>query len=420
MMMKQMLTAAAACMFAIGLNACEGNANTGIIGKESGKIQNGLDKETRGNEAITISYLSPASHLNYGGIQDLLANWEKKTGNKVDIQTIQDDQYDNLVKAKLAGGEPVDIFLGQYQKYDVPNQLLEISGEGFESRLHDIALRILKYRDGKMYAFPGPMGLGAWGVFYNKHIFNDLGLSVPKTMDDFNKNLAAIQARGITPLYFAAKDGWTMLQHRNAVIGIVGGSDASLWGQLNQNQLQWKNIPAFVYQYKQVEEWVKQGYLNRNLISTYDQQRQALADGKAAMVVQGAFFDSGISMLKADTSIGFFPLPNKEGTAKMALSGASQMYIAKNSLQVEAAKDLLRYLSDKEQVKSYLEKSPGISAFKDVDVSAQLPPAIQDIQAVVSTGDITNHGDDIYVVPLPYEELVAVYTELMAGRMTAD
>ncbi|WP_246294311.1 ABC transporter substrate-binding protein [Paenibacillus planticolens] len=419
-MMKRMLTAATACMFAIGLNACEGSANTEITGEESGKAQSGPDRETRGNEGVTIRYMITTSHSNYGGILGLVANWEKKTGNKVDIQAIQDDQYDNLVKAELADGDHVDIFMGQYEKYDVPNQLLEVSGEAFESRLNDAALQMLKYTDGKMYAFPGPMPLAAWGVFYNKRIFNDLGLSVPKTMDSFNQNLAAIQARGFTPLYFAAKDGWTMLQHRNAVIGLVGGSDSSVWEQLNRNQLQWTDIPSFVYQYQQVEEWVKRGYLNRNLMSTYDQQKQALADGKAAMVIQGSFFDSGFLNQKGEASIGFFPLPNKEGTAKMALSGAAHMYIAKNSPHAEAAKDLLRYLSEKEQVKSYLVKSPGISAFKDVDVSAQLSPALQDVQAIINAGNIARHGDDVYVVPLPYEEMVAAYTELIAGRMTAD
>lgn len=81
------------------------------------------------SEPVTISYLAAASQLNYGGIKDLIAKWEAKTGNKVDIQAIQDDQYDNLVKAKLSGGGDIDVFFGSYQKYDVPNQLLEISGE---------------------------------------------------------------------------------------------------------------------------------------------------------------------------------------------------------------------------------------------------------------------------------------------------
>ncbi|WP_274467395.1 MULTISPECIES: ABC transporter substrate-binding protein [unclassified Paenibacillus] len=419
MLKKWMLTAAAVCIVA-GLLACERSAGPPELGgREGDKAQR--EPANRGeNEPFTIRYFSTASHLNYGGIVDLIANWEKITGHVVHIQSIQDDQYDNVVKAKLAEDGQVDIFLGEYQKYDVPNQLLEIRGEEFESRLHESALQILKYKDGHIYAFPGPMGLGAWGVFYNKQIFNELGLSVPKTMDDFNKNLAVIQARGITPLFFAAQEGWTLLQHRNAVIGAVGGMDPALWDQLNHNLTQWKDIPAFNYQYKQVEEWVKRGYLNRNLTATYDHQKQALATGKAAMVIQGVFFDSEVSKVRADVSIGFFPLPNKDGTARMALSGASQMYIAKNSRHAEAAKDLLRYLSEKEQVKAYLEKSPGISAFRDVDVSAHLSSALLDVQAVIRAGNTANHGDDVYVVPIPYEELVAAYTELMAGRMTAD
>ncbi|CAH1193002.1 hypothetical protein PAECIP111891_00473 [Paenibacillus allorhizoplanae] len=415
---RKVLTVALASTFAISLTACGGTTNTD--GKDSAKTQSEPAKETVKKEPVTVSYLAVTSQLNYGGIKDLIAAWEKKTGNKVDIQAIQDDQYDNLVKAKLAGGGDLDIFFGAYQKYDVANQLLQISGEGFESRLNDVALQSMKYTDGKIYAFPAPMGLATWGAFYNKQVFKDLGLSVPKTMDDFNKDLAAIKAKGITPLYFSAKDGWTMLQHRNAVNGIVGGTDSSIWDKLNKNQIQWKDVPAFVDQYKQVEDWVKQGYINKDLTATYDQQQQALVDGKAAIVIQGSFIDSELMKKKADAQIGFFPLPNKDGSEKLALGGATQVFIAKNSKHAEAAKDLLRYLSDKEQVKSYLEKSPGISPFKDVDVSDKLSPAFKEIQAVVSAGNIARHGDDAYVVPLPYDELVAAYTELLAGRITAD
>lgn len=410
---KKLLTVTMAATLTIGLVAC-GTGNS----DETQKPEAGGSAK---QEPVTVSFMAVTSQLNYGGIKDLIAGWEQRTGNKVDIQAIQDDQYDNLVKAKLAGGGDVDIFYGQYQKYDVPNQLLEISGEGFESRLNDIALQSLKYSDGKIYAFPAPAPLTAWGVFYNKQVFKDLGLSVPKTMNEFNKVLETIKAKGITPLYFSAKDGWTMLQHRNAVNGIVSGTDPGVWDKLNKNQIQWKDIPAFVDQYKEVENWVKQGYINKDLATaTYDQQQQALVDGKAAIVIQGSFIEAELLKKKPDAQIGYFPLPNQDGTGKIPLSGATQIFINKNSEHAEAAKDLLRYLSDKEQVKSYLEKSPGISAFKDVDVSDKLSPAAKEIQAIVNEGKTARHGDDMYVVPMPYDDLVAAYTELLVGKITAE
>lgn len=417
---KKWLPVFLSIMLLLGLAACGGGAKQAETDQGSSGTAP-KPEETPKKESVTLSYLAVTSQLNYGGIKDLIAKWEEKTGNKVDIQAIQDDQYDNLVRARLAGGGNIDIFYGQYQKYDVANQLLEISGEGFESRLNDVALESMKYKDGKTYAFPAPASLGTWGVFYNKKVFTDLGLAVPKTSDEFTKLMENIKSKGVTPLYFSAKDGWTMLQHRNAVNGIVSGAEPDVWDRLNKNEAQWKEVSEFVNQYKLIEEWVKAGYINKDLATaTYDQQQQALVDGKAAMIVQGSFVEPELYKKDQDAQIGFFSLPNNDGSQKIALGGATQVYIAKNSKHVEEAKDLLRFLSDQEQVQSYLSISPGVSAFKDVDVSDKLSPAAQEIQAIVNSGDIARHGDDAYIVPLPYDEVVAAYTELLMGRITAD
>ncbi|WP_313636775.1 extracellular solute-binding protein [Paenibacillus sp.] len=400
------------------------NANANAAPEKSNAAATATEapKETEvKSEPVTISYIGAASQLAVGNIKELIAQWEQKTGNKVDIQAIQDDQYDNLVKAKLSGGGDVDVFFGAYSKYDVPNQLLEISGESFESRLNDVALSSLKYTDGKIYAFPYPSSQGTWGVFYNKTIFSDLGLTVPKTMDDLNKDLAAIKAGGKTPFYFAAKDGWTMLQHHNAVNGILGGADAQVWDKLNKNEVQWKDIPDFVHQYKQVEDWAKKGYFNKDFLTgTYEKQQLSLAKGDVAMVVQGAFFVPEVIKQNADAQIGFFPLPNQDGSETIGLSGGTQIFIAKSSKHPEESKDLLRFLTEQPQAQSALEAAPGISPFKDVDVSAKMPDAVKEVQAFVNTGKIAKHGDDAYVIPMPYDDLVAAYAELLAGKITAD
>lgn len=420
LMSSLMIFALAAC----GSNSSKETSDTNTTTQEQSTKKTDDTAATtteKKKESVTISYIGAASQLAAGNIKDLISQWEQKTGNKVDIQAIQDDQYDNLVKAKLSGGGDVDIFFGAYQKYDVPNQMLEISGEGFESRLNDVALNFLKYTDGKLYAFPFPAAQGSWGVFYNKKVFSDLNLTVPKTLDDLNKDLEVIKAAGKTPFYFAAKDGWTMLQHRNAVNGIVGGADSQVWDKMNKNEIQWKDVPDFVFQYKAVEDWVKKGYLNKDLLTgTYEKQTKALANGEVAMVVQGSFIVAEVLKANPEAQIGFFPLPNKDGSETIPLSGGRQVFIAKNSKHAEESKDLLRFITDQPQAQSALESDPGISPFKDVDVSSKLSEAMKELQAVVNSDKIAPHGDDVYVIPMPYDDLVAAYTELLAGKITAD
>ena len=212
-----------------------------------------------------------------------------------------------------------------------------------------------------------------------------------------------------------------MLQHHNAVNGILGGANKQVWDKLNKNEMKWKDIPDFVFQYKQMEDWVKKGYFNKDLLTgTYEKQQQSLAKGEVAMVVQGAFFVPEVLKQDANAPIGFFPLPNQDGSETIGLSGGTQVFIAKNSKHPEESKDLLRFINDKKQAQSALEAAPGISPYKDVDVSSKMPEAVKEVQTFVNTGKIARHGDDAYVVPMPYDDLVAAYTELLAGKITAD
>lgn len=374
-------------------------------------------------KSVTVSLVIPTSQVNFGGTKDCIARWEQKTGNKIDLQAIQDEQYDNLVKARLAGGSDLDIFLGAFSKYAVPDVMLEVSPESFASRLNPIALDSLRYSDGKYYGYPKPDPIESYGVFYNTKVFDELGLKPPKTLAEFDTLCAAIKAKGIVPIYFAAKDGWTMLQHRNAVNGTMyASSPKDIWDQLNKNQVRFENIPSMVDQYKAVESWVKKGYINKDLATaTYDESKENIATGKAAMVIQGTWFESEVRLKFKDAPLGAFPLPSVDGNNYVAIGGFDGgFHIAKNSKVAEAAKDFLSFRIQPEEVRKALEISPGISAYKDVDSSDILGPAIRELQETIVSGKVAPHGDVAYLVPMPYDELVALYQELLMGKIGAE
>ncbi|GGH50181.1 ABC transporter substrate-binding protein [Microbacterium album] len=61
--------------------------------------------------------------------------------------------------------------------------------------------------DGTVYGLP--MYKSYWVVYYNKHVFEDLGLQPPTTWDEFVSNNEAIRDAGITPLFATQEAGWT-------------------------------------------------------------------------------------------------------------------------------------------------------------------------------------------------------------------
>ena len=69
-----------------------------------------------------------------------------------------------------------------------------------------------------------PYALNASGVIYNKDIFEELGLSIPKTWDEFLGLAQAVQDNGITPFYFTLKESWTSLPAWNTIASTLVSS----------------------------------------------------------------------------------------------------------------------------------------------------------------------------------------------------
>lgn len=60
--------------------------------------------------------------------------------------------------------------------------------------------------DGKIYAVPN--NVAYWAIFYNKNVYKELGLEVPKTWDELEGNLAKIKAAGKVPIGQTIEGRW--------------------------------------------------------------------------------------------------------------------------------------------------------------------------------------------------------------------
>ena len=157
------------------------------------------------SEDVTLSVMASQDWIKPAE-QELAKQFEAETGIHVDYQIIPSDQYFNVLKTKLNSGEATDIFGGQTGKsdlklqYDVENNAVDLTGEEWTSRIDPAALDMSSL-DGKVY------GAEIWDIVasnyfvmvYNKDIFEQLGISVPKDFDEFKAACTTIKDAGITP-----------------------------------------------------------------------------------------------------------------------------------------------------------------------------------------------------------------------------
>ena len=94
---------------------------------------------------------------------------------------------DNIIKTRLATGEMSDVFLynsGSLLQALKPTQkLVDLSGLPSQAKVDESFKAVVSAGD-KLYGVPFGTAM-AGGILYNRKIYQDLGLSVPKTWADF-------------------------------------------------------------------------------------------------------------------------------------------------------------------------------------------------------------------------------------------
>ena len=392
---------------ALGLTACQGGGDAAESGSAS--------------SAGGLVYVVPTSWANVAVLTEAVDAYNADAASPVTLQAIPDENYNSVVGSRLAGGTDIDIFAGTYTLFDVPNVMVDLTGEPFLERLTEAGVASLTASDGKIYSFPSPTPGATFGVFYNTKVFEEAGVAVPTSLTEMTEAMKALKAKGTTPLFLAGKNGWTLLQHRNSVNPLMN-LDGDTISKLDANEMRWDEVPALTDQYNALESWAKEGFLNEDVLTaTYEESLKAVVDGSAAMIINGSWAIGEMSGLADDaaTSIGFFPLPSAEGRTMLGLSGADGLHIAKSSANVEGAKAFLSYLASPEVAQKFMDAAPGISNFTDVTVPEKAPKAMTDIATAIEKGASTLAIDNASVVPAPESDLIAAYQQLVAGQMSA-
>src|SRR5690625_1692426 len=84
--------------------------------------------------------------------------------------------------------------------------------------------------EGNIYSVPVNIHRGNV-IFYNKAVFEENGISVPTTLDEFVDMLGQLQDAGVTPLAMGDKEAWTATQiFENLLLATLGPEDyRALW-----------------------------------------------------------------------------------------------------------------------------------------------------------------------------------------------
>ncbi|THF72942.1 ABC transporter substrate-binding protein [Cohnella fermenti] len=290
----------------------------------------------------------------------------------VEFETAPTDQYETVIKTRLASGDAPDL-LGVYpgMKKDAfveAGYLMDLSDQAWVSRLIESAKDVAS-TDNKVYALP--LDSNVIGVIYNKKIFADHGLSIPTDWQEFLDVSEKLKAANVTPIALGNKDLWiTQLVPYAMAPTAIYQNTPDFDAQMSEGKATfvgsaWNQMMS---DYVLLNE---KGYFNKGILgTTYDQSTQLMATEKAAMTINGNWMLAPIKQANPDLDLGMFPLPYNEAgeDAWVSASVGSMTAISATTAHPEEAKLYLDFWASPEIAQFYLKEKRAFSTFSDVSV----------------------------------------------------
>ena len=292
MKMKRWLSCLLALVMLLSLTACGGSDDEQTPAGEGG--------ESSGEE-IVINYPTFQVGTNTAApvVAELVNRFNEEYAGqyRIEIEEVPGDaNYAERIQVQISSGQlPPVVYGGGYALLDLALEadlvvdLTDVVNADPEwAAMYDNdAWQAANCRDGKIYASSSEGQI--IGYFYNKELFEQVGIEPATTWDEFFDNCDKLLAAGITPLAMDTADGaWVSMLLMGAMIATSGDEGAEF---MNTKYPTDYNIAPVVDAIGHMQEWYQKyttldavggAYENAVLVSFYE---RALPVGYSAYVL---------------------------------------------------------------------------------------------------------------------------------------
>lgn len=358
---------------------------------------------------------------NFPGLNLMIEKLKTEENITVDVQVVPDDEAVNMIKMKLNSGESPDLIDFNIPAiYDIINPERNFADLSAEPWVQNLVIPAnVTAQDGKIYGFPFLSVPGVHGFIYNKDIFAECGIAVPKNWNELLAACETLKSKGDVPI-FMPKDSWVpqILMTDNFVKALGTDGVKTFKEKVMRNEAKWNEVPEFVTVLDNYLDLFKKGYVNDNYTSaTYDDAIVAVANGKAAMHFNGDFFASSVIQANPNANIGMFTVSMIDGVDTVSQNMSSAGFVVyKNSKNLETVKKILNLWSTPEYANLYFADRPAFPAFKGVD-GGPVPSYLTEINETYIKSGNTVPEFNYYVMdlnPLFESTLYIYYTDAPA------
>src|SRR5690606_37883150 len=278
----------------------------------------------------------------YEIVEKIIAQYEDENpGINVEVEVLGNEQYKEKLKVLSSSDSLPDVgmtwaagFLTPY----VDGNLFTPLNDLLDSGLYDqfVAGTTEAYAiDGNTYGLPLELNIAP--IFYNKAIFDEYGLSVPETYEDFKEVVTTLADNGVAPIALGNKDRWTGSLWYMYLADRIGGAE-TLTNAINRTST--FEDPALIKAAEEIQNLVDLGAFAAGFNGLSDEEAKSLfMNEQAAMYLIGSwdlpnYTTNDEVPQEFRDSVGFFNFPTVDGSGDLTswVGGPGVgLFVAENS-----------------------------------------------------------------------------------------
>lgn len=388
-----MLTVVMAATIFTGCGSSSDSAASSDGGGASASDDGGVASGEKPYEGVTLNVWGSVTEIN-DVTEEIMAKATDELGMTFEIEINPGgSEGDNILKAKLAANDLPDIVNwnsgSKFLSINPSSYFYDMTDEPMVEKFDD-AFKGCVSVDGRVYGAPFTT-TQAGAVVYWKPDYEELGLEVPDTWDEFVDNCKKLQEAGKTPLQLTTKDTWTTQVLFLGDNYNVNAADPDFPEKFEAGEAKFATTPAALESWEKYEDLL--GMYNADASgATYEDCIAAMAQGEATHWI---ILTQVVPMMIADypecaENIGIFGVPGDDpDNHGLTVWEPNGWYISKDSENLDAAVAFIDFWLQEEQIDTYVNEygANGPSCIKGYTLPDSVCSAIRvDMQAYFDEG----------------------------------
>jgi len=333
-------------------------------------------------------------------------------------QEVVTNDPSSVLKSRLATDEIPDIFSCGIEVMDIAKGgfLTDLTNEPYLKNIVPDALKSRTFTDtsGKTWALP--IDGSCIGLFYNKKLFADNGLTAPQTLSELKNVCETFKSKNITAFALGFKDGWTIkMASVSAFSPAVYGHNLTWDDDKNSGKATFANTEGWKTAFTILKMIYTYGNTKTAFDTDYNGACSMFALGKAAMMPQGLWALEPIRKISPNLDIGIMGMPVSENPADTKLHQFPDfsLSISSKSKHIEECKKFLEFMASKEAGELWSNTAKLFSAVNGVN--SNFDPVAADVAKLIQDGKICIQADRGW--PTPFQpEYEKVLPDFLLGK----